>query len=295
MAPKKVPQVGLTRLAAAQVILDHGVTAFPVDPMAIARACDITVEAKPAEHNGFSGMLARVGENFGILYATHIPSPGFQRFSVAHELGHYFLAGHVDQLLELGAHVSRAGFVTSDPYEMEADLFASALLLPDKLFAQELQRASEGLDGVIEIADLAQTSLTATAIALVQHTREATAVVQSLNGIVEFCTFSDAMKEAGVRWLRKGDLVPGGSVTDLLAKNPAAVRSGQRRFGSTRLSAWFDNGDLSESREDAVGLGPFGRVLTLITSDRISFAADGYDDEPDEAELIESWTPRFRR
>lgn len=295
MASKKVPQVGLTRLAAAQVILDHGITALPVDPMAIARACDIIVEAKPAEHEGFSGMLARVGENFGILYATHIPSPGFQRFSVAHELGHYLLAGHVDQLLELGPHVSRAGFVTADPYEMEADLFASALLLPDKLFTLELKRASEGLDGIAEVADLAQTSLTATAIAFVQHTRDAAAVVQSLDGVVEFCTFSDAMKDAGVRWLRKGNLVPAGTVTDGLARDRTAVRGGVRRSGPTRLATWFDNGDVGESREEAVGLGPFGRVLTLITSDRISLTADGYDDEPDESELIESWTPRFKR
>jgi hypothetical protein len=45
---------------------------------------------------GVSGMLLRNGDDFGILYATHIKSSGFQRFSISHELGHYFLPGHID-------------------------------------------------------------------------------------------------------------------------------------------------------------------------------------------------------
>jgi hypothetical protein len=39
---------------------------------------------------------------------------------------------------------------------------------------------------------------------LTQHAREAAAIVQSLDGVVEFRGFSDAMKEAGVHWPRKG-------------------------------------------------------------------------------------------
>ena len=93
---------------------------------------DIKVEGKPDTADGVSGMLLRHGNNFGIVYATHIPSEGFQRFSIGHELGHYFLDGHVDQILPKdGVHVSRAGFVSADPYELEADQFAAGPLMPE--------------------------------------------------------------------------------------------------------------------------------------------------------------------
>jgi len=67
----------------------------------------------------------RVGSSFGILYATHLANEGFERFSVAHELGHYFLPGHIDAVLAGGGqvHTSRAGFVSDDKYENEADHF----------------------------------------------------------------------------------------------------------------------------------------------------------------------------
>jgi Zn-dependent peptidase ImmA (M78 family) len=71
----------------------EGITTLPVDPFAIAERRDIMVEGKPDKTEGVSGMLLRHGNNFGIVYATHIPSNGFQRFSISHELGHFFLPG----------------------------------------------------------------------------------------------------------------------------------------------------------------------------------------------------------
>jgi Zn-dependent peptidase ImmA (M78 family) len=46
-------------------------------------------------------MLLRHGNAFGILYATHIPSEGFQRFSIGHELGHYFIASSGESVGDL--------------------------------------------------------------------------------------------------------------------------------------------------------------------------------------------------
>ena len=47
----------------------------------------------------FLACSCAVGNMFGIAYATHIDNVGFQNFSVGHELGHYFLPGHVDAVL----------------------------------------------------------------------------------------------------------------------------------------------------------------------------------------------------
>lgn len=132
-------------LAAEQLIKGFRITALPIDPFAIARERGIEVAAKPARDAGVSGMLIRVGNEFAIAYATHIDNESFQRFSVSHELGHYFLPGHIDAVLDAnGIHESRAGFASSDRYEIEADRFAAGFLMPRHLY---LSSPSKGWSG----------------------------------------------------------------------------------------------------------------------------------------------------
>ena len=122
-------------VTAARVLSEHGIVSLPVDPIALAAKVGIQVTAKPMSARGVSGMLIRSGDEFAIAYATHITSKGFQHFSVAHELGHYFLEGHPNAVFDRrGIHQSRANFASDDPYEVEADFFASALLMPENLF-----------------------------------------------------------------------------------------------------------------------------------------------------------------
>lgn len=167
-------------LAASRVIRERGVITLPVDPVAIARAVGIEVVAKPASAKGVSGMLIRHGNDFVIAYATHIDSPGFQNFSIAHELGHYFLDGHVDAVIGPdGMHQSHAGFTSDDRYELEADHFAAALLMPDELFPAAVSHAGEGLAAIEYLSGLCVTSLTATAIRYTKCTDEVVAVVVS--------------------------------------------------------------------------------------------------------------------
>jgi Zn-dependent peptidase ImmA (M78 family) len=111
-------------------------------------------------------MLLRYGDSFVIAYATHIDNEGFQRFSVAHELGHYLLPGHIDQVLSDGKniHESHSGFVSNNPYELEADHFAAALLMPNPLFSHAMWQTEAGLNAVVTLAGRCRTSLTATAI-----------------------------------------------------------------------------------------------------------------------------------
>lgn len=154
----------MARQTAEAFLKREGITTLPVDPFAIADSLAISVEGKPQDKDGVSGMLLRHGNEFGIIYATHIPSPGFQRFSISHELGHYLLPGHPDQVFTNGIHVSRAGFVTNDIYELEADHFAAGLLMPEVPFKREMDRYEPGLDAIEQVAESCLTSLTATGI-----------------------------------------------------------------------------------------------------------------------------------
>ncbi|MGR9398096.1 ImmA/IrrE family metallo-endopeptidase (plasmid) [Rhizobium leguminosarum] len=291
----KVFSLKMAKQAAEAFLKEEGITTLPVDPFAIAESRDIMVEGKPEKVDGVSGMLLRHGNNFGIVYATHIPSTGFQRFSISHELGHFFLPGHVDQVIKDGVHVSRAGFVMNDPFELEADHFAAGLLMPEAPFRKEMGRYDPGLDAIEAVAGLCITSRTATAIRYAELADAAVAVIMSTNGVVDYCFLSEAMKSLPkLDWLRKGSPLPSGTATARLAAQPARVLVGERVADAVDVRDWLGGMTRAEISEESIGLGQYGKVLTILVSSKI-----GQDDEPDkdeeEEDLIERWTPRFRR
>ena len=192
-------------LAAEQKIKELKITALPIDPFDIAQRRDIDVFPKPARDAGVSGMLIRRGNDFVIAYATHIDNEPFQRFSVSHELGHYFLPGHVEAVFdENGFHESHAQGNTNNKYEKEADQFAASLLMPRHLFIPALRRAGDGFAAVKYMADLCKTSLHTTAIRYTECTRDPVAIVISVGNIIDHCFMSESLKSVeGINWIRK--------------------------------------------------------------------------------------------
>lgn len=287
----------LAETTAAGVLRSQKVTGLHVDPLGIAVSKDIMVEAKPDTADGVSGILVKAGDDFGIMYATHIKSPGFQRFSIAHELGHYFMAGHSDALLSAGFHASHAGFVSADPYEQEADYFAAALLMPQRAFRIALDDHEPGLACVDALSEACETSLTATAIRYSALTRDGVAVIMSRGHAIDWCFMSDGLKQVkGLNFLRKGTLVPGNTATIDFNSDLEKIRSGQRVSADGRLNDWMDGDRSHRVTEEVVGLGQYGRTLTILTCASLSLRPEAdEDDEDEERHLIESWTPRFRK
>jgi Zn-dependent peptidase ImmA (M78 family) len=208
----------MAKQTAEKLLRDEGYKSLPIDLSAIAESRGILVKAKPPKADGVSGMLLRHGDNFMIVYATFIDTEGFQRFSIAHELGHYFLEGHIDHVLPKdGMHQSHAGFTSADPYEQEADSFAAGLIMPEALFRKALDKTEIGLPAVESMATLCRSSLTATAIRYAELTDQAVAAILSTGPMIDYCILSDKMKSLpNLAWLRKGSSVP---------KNTATARS----------------------------------------------------------------------
>lgn len=281
-------------LAAEIVLKDHGIVALPIDPIALARDLGIEVFAKDASAEGVSGMFLRIGNAFGIAYATHIGSVGFQNFSVAHELGHYFLPGHADAVLAHGdVHESRAGFTSDERFEVEADHFAASLIMPRLLFMDAMRTAGEGLVAIESLAQLCRTSLTATGIRFVQCSRDPVAVVLSTGDKINFCFMSDALKEVkGLSWIRKGEGLSKGTATYAFNRDADRVRRVDRIEATSDLQDWFAS-DLSiEITEQVIGLGSYGKTLTVLTAPHLE---DEMEEIDEEEEFVESWRPRFGR
>lgn len=275
---------------------EENITELPVDPFAIAKKHDIVVQAKPDTESGVSGMLLRHGNVFGILYASDIPNEGFQRFSVAHELGHYFLDGHIDHVLPIdGVHASHAGFSSSDPYEQEADNFAVGLLMPTKPFKKLMGRSRLGLADIETARDTCKTSLTSTAIRYAELTDDAIAVILSTGRTIDYCILSEAMKSLpDLTWLKRGSPVPAKTTTARFNADESRVLKAERDEDEIDVLDWLGGKRSSMVTEEVVGLGRYGKTLTVLSSRKIgheAYADDGDDDD----DLIERWTPRFKK
>lgn len=263
--------------AAEQVAREMGFDAFPVCPFKVARNHGIEVMAKPADQPGVSGFLMRVGNVFGIGHATHIRSEGFINFTVAHELGHYFLPGHADLLFPDGdgVHWSKSGFVSSHAHEREADAFAASLLMPEYLFREAVDECGLGLPALKLLADRCKTSVTATAIRYVSYTADHVAVIMSVGQQVEWCYLSESLRELrGTTWPARGMILPPSSETASFNRNPDNVTGCETAEGASPLSHWLDGDSDVEMNEDVMGLGTYGRTLTLLFTEEDLFEED---------------------
>ena len=238
------------------------------------------LEKKSGLSGGVSGMLIRHGEEYAIGYRDDIESEGYKRFSVAHELGHYFLPEHPESVFDNnGIHNSMAGFNSGDKYELEADRFAAALLMPENLFNREMYKTNDGLDAVVMLSKLCIASLEATAIRYIQKTSIPAVVIRSQNDKIDYCFMSDSMKDFGnFTWIRKGEVVPADTETFHFNKDKAKIGSSQKESNDTDLQNWLDIEQSVPALEEIIGLGKYGKTLTIITPEASS---DDIDDDKD--------------
>ena len=164
--------------------------------------------------------------------------------------------------------------------------------MPRKLFVAAVTSAGEGLEAVEKLATTCKTSLIATAIRLAQCTPDPLAVVVSTGAQIDYCFISEALRALrGIDWIRKGQIVPRASATFAFNQNSGDVKAGKRTSGTSDLQDWFGGSRSIEVTEDIMGLGSFGKTLTVL----YGFEVPDEDDEAEEESLVASWTPHFRR
>jgi hypothetical protein len=233
----------------------------------------------------------RIGDAFGIIYSARFQSPGFRRFTVGHELGHYFLEGHVDQLFQNGqaVHTSSSGFVSDNRYEQEADAFSAALLMPKDLFRNASTQFEAGMEAVLGMSSLCETSLTSTAIRYARLSAEPVAVIFSAQQRVVFSIMSPSLrKQRNLAWLKKGSGLPQATPTYRFGQVADNIVYARSVSGVSTLEDWFEGSD-TELKEEVIGLGSYGRVLTVLSAESLpdpdeSFTrSDGRTDEEAES------------
>lgn len=278
-----------------QLARNEGFTSWPVCPFTIASRHDLVVEKKPPGKTGISGALIFTEPNPIIIYSSEHQNEGFERFSISHEIGHYFLPNHPEEIQKSGGtHLSRSGFSEGDiSIELEADHFAAGLLLPGYLVRGELENGQIGLEGIKGLASQARVSLTAAAIRAAECAQFPICIIVSAGNQVRYAFPSDRFKELGRNiFLRKGVALPTQSGTLVFNAEPANVAAAKQVIGSCRLTDWFNTDGNAALDEEVIGLASYGLTLTVLSSEALSVSRDEEGEESDE-EIADRWTPRF--
>jgi hypothetical protein len=141
-----------------------GVTApQDIDIEAIAYYCGAIVKYRHLE--GCAARIVGINDK-AIITVDECSSRGRQRFSVAHELGHWM--NHRGTAFLQCQNTTIFSFSESRSPETIANYFASDLILPEYLFKPAATNLPLTFDSASKLSNIFETSLTATAIRLIQ-------------------------------------------------------------------------------------------------------------------------------
>ena len=140
-------------IAAENVLEKNNVRAAPVPVEDIARKESILIGQ--ADGKNISGVLLR--KQWVAYIALNSKEPPLrQRFTLAHEMGHYFLHPGKNTFVEFRDNKDKEREeVVRSPKEIEANKFAAALLMPRKLVLKDLASFSESGVSANQLALLA--------------------------------------------------------------------------------------------------------------------------------------------
>lgn len=255
-----------------------------VDPVKIAHAKGITISFNQYVQ-AYDGMLEHRDGRFHIycnLDRVEQRDSPRARFTIGHELGHYFVDEHRNALKSGRApkHGSKCEYESQLYVEREADHFASNLLMPPSRFRLHAAQVEKGLKGILYLKERFGTSVTSTAITYAKA------------DILPCAVFKWTATELAWKWLstetyraryrqsiqQSGELPYDSATARALAEETPPSR-GFFRSGTT-ASAWFRHVKDSGYRnaimwEEAISLGRFG-TLTFLYPDLGSYSEQRY-------------------
>jgi hypothetical protein len=256
----------------AEALAGEHCPAGSIEPGRIARAKRITMSFGPYGE-AFDGMLEHKAGRFHLFCNLDRVGRGDApraRFTLAHELGHYYIDEHRLALAagRAPAHRSLCDHESPNLAEQEADHFAANLLMPGVRFLDKARAAPPGLAGVISLAKAFGTSLTAAAIRCAAADVRPCAVVKwSWNRYAWKWLSSSTFRARFRRTVEAPEKLPPDSPTARALARQAPPQRGYFQAGTT-ASAWFPRVKPGEFRdviliEQAIPLGRFG-VLTFL-------------------------------
>lgn len=268
----------------------------PVDPLEIVRSEKPFIRAGGKDLGDlYDGKLEYVANrNLFLLFFNTKYDRGWPprdhhprtRFSISHELGHYYLPRHRAYLMQKKKAHSSRGELRSDVWmEREADTFAASILLPKHLAKPVINKAQLSLPRVRSIADDFNASLVSTTFRAVSLSDFPCAIAGIRDGIIAWMFPSESLIQAGI--------YPSKSLLPANAREPLNdFRTGVSKAseGDGTVSDWFqtyDREDLDDVyvQEEYIPVHSMGTLLVLLTideSDIFHVDEDDFSDDDDD-------------
>lgn len=264
-----------------QWIADLGETAFadaggvvPCEPAPLIAKHNLTLSTGDYG-DAFDGMLEHRAGRFHIycnIRESDHPSSARVRFTIGHELGHYFIDEHRLALAsgQVPAHPSFIDKTGHSIIETEANTFASHFLLPQLAFRKAVAQAKPGLRSLLDIASTFHVSAQATVIRYVEECPLPCAAVMFRADKNAWPATAPTLKQLGYKYLNVTEAakLPSGFAAKKAFQAPAINGLSEIFEAPSTASFWFKDVPPSSSRnsvivEQAVRLGPYG-VLALL-------------------------------
>ncbi|CAM5772576.1 MULTISPECIES: ImmA/IrrE family metallo-endopeptidase [Hyphomicrobiales] len=263
-----------------------GADRFPVDVASLAREIsrnygDPIDKIVGDELPGFEGMLRphKKRPAWHIVYSTNPQYRGRERFTIAHEFGHYML-----HRPELSAADYRDGLLTKEcgfeclplqsnewkqaerEREEEADTFASYLLMPIDDYRVQVGRNEMSRELLAHITRRYGVSLLAAVRKWIEFTDTRAAMVVAYDGYARWGRASDTALKTGI-FIPSGMPIPEASVAGM---GPSALKD-QDRAVQLPAGIWTFRRGSEPVRELTIFSERLGLSVTLLMFDRAPF------------------------
>lgn len=268
----------------------NGFVKAPVDPFAvIASEEDQLLAAGDDFQDCFDGRLSYHDGGFLLLYntrynawsknGTHHPKV---RFTVAHELGHYYLDRHREFLVNRRKPIeSFTEFESHREVERQADAFAAGLLMPKHLVGPRVNSDTDaGMDSIKEAAAVFDVSLTSMLVRWTQLSHFPCATLCVRQGVIQWGFGSEAFRNCGLWKTKRGVGIMSADARSFVKVDPSCgtFREGQ---GVGFASHWLDGEqDVVDVREYYLVIPYSECVMVFVTADESELPTpQGNDDE----------------
>lgn len=220
----------------------------------------------------FDGLLIKDDQGYRVacnIKTGNTPGSHRSRFTIAHELGHYFIDEHRTVLTNRLMPSMGESAIQDNLMEREADLFASHLLLPTELIRKAFKKSDEGMSGIREVSSRFGTSMKCASIRyLGENILPCCLTFRGWDGSLRWKWFSRKLWLAGIRKVRE-EPVEKSATSQVLEKGPDAKAEIIDSAATARYIFQMGDGQNSNEvfREETMALGEYG-ALTLFSAQK---------------------------
>lgn len=250
---------------AEEFVEANGNNNLPIDPYFIAKGSGIKIIGDDFNQE-FDGRAECINGKFIIFYDnTYGDQNPRTRFTIAHEIAHCEIQNHRQYLLSGGQPYScKVDFNNEDQPEIEADTFASSLLLPRKIFSDMLNNKEPSMEHFINLSKKMNTSITSTILKGIELSEYPFSALKIKDSKISWAFHTKTMNEHGFTFIKKGTHVP---LSSCVKNTPFKNNLKSIINGQITASKWFDNVEENDIMlwEEAIFIEATNEILLILT------------------------------